>query len=287
MNQPASARYSKFIAPSILGALAAVLMLWGLSAKYLWQDEAQTAVLAQRLMRYGRPLAYDGVNLITIDQIVMEDAATIGERTGDPKAAVDYYIRRGDLKPDSTWRWQPWGQFLVEGISLKLFGATTLAARLPFALAGIVTVLLLYQFVLTRFDSPLMAWLAALLLVLQQLLDSAQPASPLLFAVEPATGADADGLRALAVGRTLGRCRIRRRGLVLVSGGLRNAVAGACWFCSSTLSSPSGVNRGGLFWLAWRSPRPWLRLSITSSCGGAPRSRWEAGAIAFRSICST
>ena len=204
MNQPASARYSKFIAPSILGALAAVLMLWGLSAKYLWQDEAQTAVLAQRLMRYGRPLAYDGVNLITIDQIVMEDAATIGERTGDPKTAVDYYIRRGDLKPDSTWRWQPWGQFLVEGISLKLFGATTLAARLPFALAGIITVLLLYQFVLTRFDSPLMAWLAALLLVLQQLLDFAQPASPLLFAVEPAAGVDADGLHALADGADAG-----------------------------------------------------------------------------------
>ncbi len=155
----------KTVSPLILGGVAALLMLWGLSDKYLWQDEAQTAVLAQRMMRFGRPLAYDGVNLITIDQFVMEDTATIGERTGDPKAAVDYYIRRGDLKPDSTWRWQPWGQFLVEGISLKLFGATTLAARLPFALAGIVTVLLLYQFVLTRFDSPLTAWLAALLLV--------------------------------------------------------------------------------------------------------------------------
>ena len=112
----------KTVAPLILGGVAALLMLWGLSDKYLWQDEAQTAVLAQRMMRYGRPLAYDGVNLITIDQFVMEDTATIGERTGDPKAAVDYYIRRGDLKPDSTWRWQPWGQFLVEGISLNYLG---------------------------------------------------------------------------------------------------------------------------------------------------------------------
>lgn len=165
MNQPPHLGYRKLLAPALLTGVAALLMLWGLSAKYLWQDEAQTAVLAQRLMRYGRPLAYDGVNLITIDQMVMEDTATIGQRTGDPKAAVDYYIQRGDLKPDSTWRWQPWGQFLIEGISLKLFGATTLAARLPFALAGILTVLLLYQFVLTRFDSPLMACLAALLLV--------------------------------------------------------------------------------------------------------------------------
>jgi hypothetical protein len=155
----------KIASPLILGGVAALLMLRGLGDKYLWQDEAQTAVLAQRMLRFGRPLAYDGVNLITIDQIVMEDAATIGDRTGDPKAAVDYYIRRGDLKPDSTWRWQPWGQFIVEAISLKVLGQTTFAARLPFALAGIVTVLLLYQFVLAHFQSPLMAWLAALLLV--------------------------------------------------------------------------------------------------------------------------
>ncbi len=157
--------WSHVAAPLVLGALAALLLLWNLSDKYLWQDEAQTAVLAQRMMRFGRPLAYDGVNLITVDQIVMEDNATLSERTGDPKAAVDYYIRRGDLKADTTWRWQPWGQFLIEGISLKLLGATTFAARLPFALAGILTVLMLYWFVLTRFQSPVMAWIAALLLV--------------------------------------------------------------------------------------------------------------------------
>ena len=126
----------KTVSPLILGGVAALLMLWGLSDKYLWQDEAQTAVLAQRMMRFGRPLAYDGVNLITIDQFVMEDTATIGERTGDPKAAVDYYIRRGDLKPDTTWRWQPWGQFLVAGISLETFRAYHVGGATSFCAGG-------------------------------------------------------------------------------------------------------------------------------------------------------
>ncbi|MGB8889641.1 MAG: hypothetical protein WCC87_23155 [Candidatus Korobacteraceae bacterium] len=157
--------WPKIAAPVVLGGLAALLLLWGLGNKYLWQDEAATAVLAERMLRFGRPLAYDGVNLITIDHIAADDANTIDERTANPKAAIDFYIRRGDFKPDTAWKWHPWGQFVVAAISLKLFGPTTLAARLPFALAGIVTVLLLYQFVLVRFDSPLMAWLAALLLV--------------------------------------------------------------------------------------------------------------------------
>jgi len=151
--------------PWILGGMAAVLLLWGLSDRYLWQDEAQTAVLAERMLHFGRPLAYDGVNLITVDQFVMEDAATISQRTTDPQAAIQYYIRRGDFKPDTSWRWQPWGQFIVDAISLKVLGKTTLAARLPFALAGVLAVVLLYRFVLTHFRSPLMATLAALLVV--------------------------------------------------------------------------------------------------------------------------
>jgi len=151
-------------APLVVGTISAVLLLWGLSDKYLWQDEAQTAVLAERMLRFGRPLAYDGVNLITLDQFVLEDPATIAQRTTDPQAAVKYYVDRGDFKADTTWRWQPWGQFIVEAASLKALGKTTLAARLPFALAGIVIVLLLYQFVLTNFSSTLMASLAALLL---------------------------------------------------------------------------------------------------------------------------
>jgi len=147
-----------------IAALAALLLFWGLADKYLWQDEAIMAVLAARLLHFGRPLAYDGVNLLTTDTFAAEDEYTIGQRTGSPQAALEYHVRRGDFKPDTTWKWQPWGQFVVAAIGLKLLGHTTLGARLPFTLAGFATVLLLFHFVRRRFDSLPMAALAALLL---------------------------------------------------------------------------------------------------------------------------
>ncbi len=156
---------NRFIAPTFVGLLASVLLLWGLADKYLWQDEANTAVLGARMLRFGRPLAYDGLNLLAVDNDRAEDTSTIGQRTASPQAAIDYYIARHDFKADTAWKFHPWGQFMVVAASLKVLGQTTFAARLPFALAGIVTVLLLYQWALMSFDSPLIAQLATALLI--------------------------------------------------------------------------------------------------------------------------
>jgi hypothetical protein len=157
---------SIIVTQMVVACVAALLLLWGLGTPYLWQDEAATAVLARRMLRFGRPLAYDGVNLITIDHFAAEEKATIDQRTRDPQAAIDYYVRRGDFKADTTWKWQPWGQFVVAALSFKTLGATTLAARLPFALAGLATVLVLYRFALTYFEHAPMALLASVFLVL-------------------------------------------------------------------------------------------------------------------------
>ena len=165
MPPPGSDRRREIATQAVLAGLAGVLLLWGLTDKYLWQDEAATAVLSERLLKFGRPLAYDGVNLVTIDYFATEDTGTIGQRTHDPQAAVDYYIRRGDLKRDTTWKWHPWGQFVAAAIGLKLLGLTTLGARLPFALAGLATVLLLYRLVRKYCDSWPMAAISALLLL--------------------------------------------------------------------------------------------------------------------------
>jgi hypothetical protein len=150
---------------SLLAALAALLLFWGLDSRYLWQDEAATALLASSMLKSGRPLAYDGGHLVTIDYFISEDPDTIAQRTGDPQTAVDYYIRRGDLKPDTAWKWQPWGQFAVAAASLGIFGRHTLAARLPFALAGVATILLFYRLVFTYCRSGPMAALSSLLLL--------------------------------------------------------------------------------------------------------------------------
>ncbi|MGD0871250.1 MAG: hypothetical protein ABSB88_16995 [Bryobacteraceae bacterium] len=162
---PAARNRWESLTPAMIAGLAALLLFWGLADKYLWQDEAIMAVLATRMLQFGRPLAYDGVNLLTTDTFGAEDEQTIGERTTGPQAAVDYHARRGDFKPGFAWKWQPWGQFVVAAIGLKLLGHTTLGARLPFTLTGFAAVLLLFRFVRQRFDSLLMAALAALLLV--------------------------------------------------------------------------------------------------------------------------
>ncbi len=143
--------------------ISAGLLCWNLGARYLWQDEADTAVLAQRMMSYGRPLAYDGYNFISRDYYDPEEVQKLP--TGDPAEAVKYAVQQGDFKADTAWTGQPWGQFVVAGASLALFGHDTVPARLPFALAGALTAVLLYAVVRRRLASTVAA-LAAVALVL-------------------------------------------------------------------------------------------------------------------------
>jgi hypothetical protein len=156
---------SRLLTWSILLCSASVLLFWHLGSPYLWQDEAATAVLAQRMLRFGRPLAYDGVNLITIDHSTAEDVKNIDQRTRDPEPAITFYIQHGEMKKDTAWKWQPWGQFVVAAASLKLFGATTFAARMPFAIAAVMTVLLLFAFALKHFENCQVAILACVFLI--------------------------------------------------------------------------------------------------------------------------
>jgi 4-amino-4-deoxy-L-arabinose transferase-like glycosyltransferase len=150
------------IAIVMLGA--AVLLTWRLGAVYLWQDEAATAVMAERMLQHGKPLAYDGRNLITMDSFVDENWSTIDQRTGDAEAELRYLVERGDFRADTTWVGQPWGQFVAAGASLGLLGHGTWQARLPFALAALVTILLLYLLAKRVFEDRALAVLAAVLL---------------------------------------------------------------------------------------------------------------------------
>ena len=155
----------EWIVLAVILAVAAIFIFFNLDAKYLWQDEAATAVLGERLFKYGKPLAYDGRNLITMDIYVQEEVHQLNAIAGNPDAAVRYYVSRGDFKSDTTWIGQPWGQFVVAGASIALFGHGTWAARIPFALAALLTVALLYIFVRRQFKNVLIAQLAAALLV--------------------------------------------------------------------------------------------------------------------------
>jgi hypothetical protein len=157
-------RRQEIAVQAALAVIASLLLFCGLTEKYLWQDEAATAILARNMLKFGRPLAYDGVNLVTIDSFAAEDKDAIGQRTRSAQAAVDYEIRRRDIKPDTAWKFQPWGQFVVAAAGLTVLGHTTLGARLPFALAALAAVIVLFRLVRRYCDSLAMAAMAALLL---------------------------------------------------------------------------------------------------------------------------
>ncbi len=103
----------------ILLILASFLLFFNLGNQYLWQDEAETALLGRSVLTVGYPKAFDGKNLIN---------PTI--RTGFSK--------------NYGWRYHPWGQFYITASSFAIFGESTFSARLPFALLGLINLLLLY-----------------------------------------------------------------------------------------------------------------------------------------------
>ena len=150
---------------AVLILVAGLLLFWRLGARYLWQDEAATAVLGERMLRHGKPLAWDGRNLITIDLFDPGEWATLDARTGSADAALRHQRARRDFKPDGTWIFHPWGQFLLAGTSLALFGHDAFAARLPFALAALLTVALLWLHVRRVFGDRTLATLACALLI--------------------------------------------------------------------------------------------------------------------------
>ncbi|MBX3411946.1 MAG: glycosyltransferase family 39 protein [Pirellulales bacterium] len=165
---PASTRrfvsWGELAAIALLALIASGLLFWHLGRRYLWQDEAATGVLAERMLEFGRPLGYDGRNLITMDVTADRDRIGLERRIRDPEVAIAYFVARGDFKPDTTWIGQPWGQFVLTAASFQVFGKGTLAARIPFALCGLLTVAILYRFIRREFDDPWMAWIAGFLL---------------------------------------------------------------------------------------------------------------------------
>ena len=95
--------------------LAAGLILGNLGDRLLWQDEAQTALLARSVLENGIPTGFDGRNHFS-------------QEWG---AEVDEAWR---------WRWHTWLPFYLLAGFFSLLSEGTGVARLPFALFGIATV---------------------------------------------------------------------------------------------------------------------------------------------------
>jgi 4-amino-4-deoxy-L-arabinose transferase-like glycosyltransferase len=104
----------------VLILLAPLLLFPNLGNRFLWQDEAETALLARSVVQHGYPLAHDG-------------RRTISDQPGSP-----------DVDDAGVWIWTPWLQLYPTAAIFALLGDSTGAARLPFALAGWASLLLAY-----------------------------------------------------------------------------------------------------------------------------------------------
>lgn len=126
---------------TVLLALGAVLLFTNLGRDHLWEDEGDTAVLAATILKTGVPRAWDGVTFTESDH---------GQRLNDDLVMVSH----------------PWLQYYATAASFAIFGQNPFAARLPFAVAGLATILLIYLLMLRATGSHRAAITAALLLLL-------------------------------------------------------------------------------------------------------------------------
>lgn len=110
-----NARFLVALTPLVV--LAAFALFWNLGDRLLWGDEAETAVLAVNITKFGIPLATDGRNYITL----------IGAGR--------------DTNASDVWVWSPWLDEYIAAASFAVLGESTTAARLPFALIGFLAVL--------------------------------------------------------------------------------------------------------------------------------------------------
>jgi len=103
--------------PAALTALGAVLLLWNLGRPALWQDEAETALRAESILQTGLPRT-------TLGGVLVTTQPTLSPYEGNAAG---------------VWTWNTWLPAYLVAASFALLGRTPLAARLPFALAGILT----------------------------------------------------------------------------------------------------------------------------------------------------
>lgn len=114
-------RHCGFLIVAVIGG---VLIFTNLGSGYLWADEGDTAVLAHNIDKFGLPRAWDGKTFMDSD---------FGARVNSDLVMVS----------------SPWLQYYVTAASFALFGESTFAARFPFALAGWLTILLVYRLIWT------------------------------------------------------------------------------------------------------------------------------------------
>lgn len=115
-----------------------ILVILGAYMHPLWGDEAETALFARNILKYGVPKGWDGTNIMGINNAVV-------------------------LNKDLINHTSPWAQYYVTAASFALFGESSFTARLPFIILSIVSMPLLYLLVLNVTENKKISLLAVII----------------------------------------------------------------------------------------------------------------------------
>lgn len=96
-----------------------ILVILGANMHPLWGDEAETALFARNILKYGVPKGWDGVNIMGINNAVV-------------------------LNQDLINHTSPWAQYYLTAVSFALFGQSSFTARLPLIFLSILSLPLMY-----------------------------------------------------------------------------------------------------------------------------------------------
>ena len=126
----------KYFPIFFLTIYSASMIFLGLGDHVLQVDEGNDTFISTNLLKFGFPRHSDEIN----------------------------YTMLWANAHDGLFVYRPWIPYYIQAFSLSLFGQTTLAARLPFALCGVLSVIFLYRFALKFTGRQFIAFLAAFLL---------------------------------------------------------------------------------------------------------------------------
>ncbi len=126
----------KHPALALLVPYCMLLIFLGLGDSVLQVDEGGDTFVSTTILKYGVPMHSDGVNATML--------------------FADIY--------DGLFIYRTWVPYYLQALSLAIFGNTSFAARLPFALVGIASVIALYFLTLELTRNKITAFLSAFFL---------------------------------------------------------------------------------------------------------------------------
>ena len=133
-------KYKDFWISAIIILASGVMLLTNLGNQYLWQDEAQTALISETILDRGLPYGFNGKNFLSQE---------LGVEYGD----------------DYIWKWHTWFPFYLQAGFFKLLGGNTFTARLPFALIGMLAIVATFFFTRELLKSDKVATATTVLLL--------------------------------------------------------------------------------------------------------------------------